>query len=263
MIFLNSNWFNIECSDPDVINFIDVTGITDSTIISAVCTLTTSLKNNGLWTKLSAIYPMVGGSPFSHKFNLKNPADTNAAFRLSFVGGLTHNSNGITGNGVNAWADTFLNHLSLPTNSNHISSYSRTNIIQSSVEIGTMGSANPTITPGIHHSSGYTVIGAFFRNNYNSFASTVNLNSTGFYLSTRTATNLSKLYKNGLSIATLTGSVTTTFSETFNILGIGYGRYLSSRNLAFASIGTGLTDTEATNFYNIVQTFQTTLNRQV
>jgi hypothetical protein len=37
----------------------------------------------------------------------------------------------------------------------------------------------------------------------------------------------------------------------------------SNRQYSFASIGDGLTDTEAANFYTAVQAFQTTLGRQV
>ena len=37
----------------------------------------------------------------------------------------------------------------------------------------------------------------------------------------------------------------------------------SPREQAFASIGDGLTDAEATAFYNAVQAFQTSLGRQV
>jgi hypothetical protein len=36
-----------------------------------------------------------------------------------------------------------------------------------------------------------------------------------------------------------------------------------NKELAFASIGDGLNDTEAANFYTAVQTFQTTLGRNV
>jgi hypothetical protein len=37
----------------------------------------------------------------------------------------------------------------------------------------------------------------------------------------------------------------------------------SNKEFAFASIGDGLTDTEASDFYDAVQAFQTTLSRQV
>ena len=39
--------------------------------------------------------------------------------------------------------------------------------------------------------------------------------------------------------------------------------FFSSKECAFASIGDGLTDTQASNFYTAVQAFQTTLSRQV
>jgi hypothetical protein len=48
-------------------------------------------------------------------------------------------------------------------------------------------------------------------------------------------------------------------SENLNGSANGY----DNKELAFASIGDGLTDTEASNFYTAVQTFQTTLSRNV
>ena len=94
-------------NDPDAQAFINAAGITGTTQQSAINTLVVSLKANNIWTKFDAIYPMVGGTATTHKFNLKNPADTNAAYRLSFVGGWTHSSTGALPNGTNAYADTF------------------------------------------------------------------------------------------------------------------------------------------------------------
>ena len=54
---------------------------------------------------MKALYPFVGGTATSHKFNLKDPRDLDAAFRLQFNGGWTHNSNGVTPNGTNGYAD--------------------------------------------------------------------------------------------------------------------------------------------------------------
>jgi hypothetical protein len=53
---------------------------------------------------MKAIYPFVGGTASTHKWNLTDPRDLDAAYRLSFSGGWTHNANGITGNGVNSYA---------------------------------------------------------------------------------------------------------------------------------------------------------------
>jgi hypothetical protein len=43
----------------------------------------------------------------------------------------------------------------------------------------------------------------------------------------------------------------------------GSGAYYNNAELAFASLGDGLTDTEAANFYTAVQAFQTALSRNI
>ena len=124
MSFLvNPYWYG-GCNDPDANAFLTAAGITDPTISSAICTLVKSMKADGTWAKMSAIYPMVGGTATTHKFNLKNPADTNAAFRLSFVGGWTHSANGALPNGTNAYADTFFTpSVSLSVSNGHVLLY--------------------------------------------------------------------------------------------------------------------------------------------
>lgn len=258
MIFVNSFWFRLKCSDVDLIKFVNVTGITDQTIISSLCVLITSLKNNGLWTKFNAVYPLVGGTAFTHKFNLKNPLDSNPANRLNFVGGWTHSANGITGNGLNSTANTFVNNTALTNTNSHISSYSRNNVVEASVDIG-----SGTFFAGIHHSPRYTTIGAFFRAFFNGTASVANLDSRGYYLTTRTATNVSKMYKNGAVIITSALAVTAVAIQDIYIGSYQGSSQFSTRNLAFATIGSGITDAEALTLYNIIQTFQTSLGRNV
>ena len=93
----------------DAQKFILAAGITDATQKSAINTLVDDLKTYGIWSKTKAIYPMVGGTATTHKYNLKDPRDLDAAFRLSFSGGWTHSSNGALPNGITAYSDTFLN----------------------------------------------------------------------------------------------------------------------------------------------------------
>ena len=66
--------------DADATTFITAAGITNLIQASAINTLVNDLKTYGLWTKMKAIYPFVGGSATSHKFNLKDPRDLDAAF---------------------------------------------------------------------------------------------------------------------------------------------------------------------------------------
>ncbi len=94
--------------DPDAQAFITAAGITDPTQQSAIDALVVGLKADGLWTSMTAIYPFVGGTASSHKYNLKDPRDLNAAYRLTFYGGWVHDSRGIVGNFTNTYADTYI-----------------------------------------------------------------------------------------------------------------------------------------------------------
>jgi hypothetical protein len=248
------------CADADANAFLIATGITDPTIASAICTLVTSMKANGTWAKMSAIYPFVGGTATTHKFNLKNPADTNAAFRLSFIGGWTHSANGALPNGTNAYAETFCLHTQI--NSANMSFYSRTN---STGLFNDIGNATATVPNSIILAR---YLDRFYGHlNQTADTFTTNTNSLGFYLVSRTASNVIKLFKNAslvlnanpLSSSIPTNTITISAWKQTSFL---ISRY-SNRQCAFATIGTGLTDAEALNLYNTIQTFQTTLGRQV
>jgi len=127
-------------TDPDAQAFITAASITDPTQQAAINTLVVDLKADSLWTKMKAVYPFVGGTSTTHKFNLKNPLDTDAAYRLVFSGGITHSSTGVLPNGTNGLANTYLNPLSKLTNNNlHLSYYSRTNV----------AAVNPTFEMGV------------------------------------------------------------------------------------------------------------------
>ena len=52
--------------DADAQAFITAAAITNANQQTAINTLVVSLKSYGLWTKMKAIYPFVGGSASSH-----------------------------------------------------------------------------------------------------------------------------------------------------------------------------------------------------
>jgi hypothetical protein len=250
--------------DPDAQAFITAAAITDPTQQSAVNNLVIGLKADGVWSKMKAIYPFVGGTASTHKFNLKNPLDTDAAFRLVFNGGITHSANGIKANGTNGYSDTKLIPSShLLNNNTHLSYYSRENITANAVDIG-------NFTNGAF--SLYNFAGTYFSDQYNNSTgriSSVNADTRGFITGSRTASNVHKLFRNGSQIgATNTGASggLTTINNPMLISAAnlnGSITYFSPRQYSFASIGDGLTDTEATNLNTRVTTFQTALNRNV
>jgi len=95
-----------ESLDPDAKAFLIASGtISDPIISNAINNFVIGMKANGWWSLCKIIYPIVGGIQNSHKYNLKDPQDLDSAFRLTFTSGWTHNSNGMSGNGV-GWADT-------------------------------------------------------------------------------------------------------------------------------------------------------------
>jgi hypothetical protein len=257
--------------DPDAVAFLAATGITDATITSAICTLVISMKADGTWAKMSAIYPMVGGTATTQKFNLKNPLDTNAAYRLLFQGGWTHSTNGAQPNGVNAYADTFLAGNVNAQNSSHLSYYSRSNTAGGvgvfKVEMGYL-----KLTPSVISNA------LFLKRDNLSFAvintttttttTTAITNTQGFYLANRTTSVLNTLWKNGV-IVNSSADISVAPSTITNYLGARNSpdnlgvRNFTDRQCAFASIGSGLTDTEAAALYTAVQAFNTTLSRQV
>jgi hypothetical protein len=220
------------------------------------------MKADGVWTKMKAVYPFVGGTATSHKFNLKNPLDTDGAFRLTFNGGWTHDANGVLPNGTNGYADTFLTpSTSLSQNNSHISFYSRTNVANMGSDLG---SANLLFANGLYITPRYTDGNSYSRVNGNNIQYT-SVGSLGYFVGTRLSSSIAKILQNNTLRATDTLSSTGLSNFTLNVgaLNAGGTRSFSNRQIAFATIGDGLTDTEASNLYTRVQAFQTTLNRQV
>ena len=253
--------------DGDAQAFITAAGITDTTQVSAINTLVTNLKTYGLWDKMKAIYPMVGGTANSHKFNLKDPRDLNAAFRLGFYGGMTHNSNGVSFGGANGGAFTYFNpFLNQAKNDLHLSVYARTRPTR-------FGVANDISLNRSYAVAGWTTLRATSNSSgYNEYfgtsdtaAGTAGLATTevGFSLGSRTSATAIKYYKNTTSASGNGASHTNDFLNSEFSLNGSTWNYYSAANYAFASIGNGLTDTEAANYYTAVQAFQTTLGRQV
>ena len=129
--------------DADAQAFITAAAITDLNQQNAINTLVVSLKGYSIWTKFKAIYPIVGGTASQHKYNLKDPRDLDAAFRLAFATGVTHSSTGMVGNGTTGYANTFLSASNITLYDAHISYYSRTQVLATNnIEIGCARSPN-------------------------------------------------------------------------------------------------------------------------
>jgi hypothetical protein len=251
-------------NDPDASLFIQVSEITGSTQRGAIVDLVKDLKSNNLWSKMKAIYPFVGGTAATHKWNLKDPRDVDAAYRLTFFGGWTHSSTGADPNGTTGYADTNLSSDPVLTlNSTHRSVYLRENTDELKIDIGESN------TVGINDASFVIARSSnifYGRTHANSNTQVENTDSRGFFISYRTDSTNQKIRKND---GVVTTSTISTSARTTRKVFIGAtsdpngAAYYSSRQVAFATIGDGLTDAEASSLYTIVQKYQTTLGRQV
>jgi PKD repeat protein len=266
-LIIKNNYIEIT-ADADADAFIAATGITDPTIISAINLLVVDLKNASIWTKLKAIYPMVGGTSTTHKFNLKDPRDLNAAFRLSFSGGWTHSANGALPNGSNAYADTFFanNNSFAAANSCGISAYLRTNVSNTGCDMGGGGNST-TGENGLYIYANFN--GTYFANANASVLTpgTAVSDSRGFYCTSRNSSNTEYSYhKRHLSGNVDATNITAIGTQNGSNIIIGAGNNISNystRQTAFNTIHEGLSLVEIDALYTAIQTFQTTLGRQV
>ena len=245
--------------DPDAQAFITAAGITNPTQQGAINTLVVALKGYNIWTKFKAIYPIVGGTAATHKWNLKDPRDLDAAFRLTFATGWTHSSTGMTPNGA-TFANTNLNNNTiLSLNSVHISYYSRTNENVAVIEMGA------GLLDGLFIEARTSGI-SYYRVHSSALLQHPDSDSRAFYVANRTASNVMNAWKNGTKLATSTGA--SSFKQNYNIyIGAlnngGITSFSTNKQCAFASIGDGLTDTDAANFYTAVNAYQVALSRNV
>lgn len=203
------------------------------------------------------------------KFNLVNPQDSDAAFRLAFSGGWTYSTNGAQPNGTNGYADTkFSPSANMTLNSSHLSLYSRTSI--GNLPQSDMGSYTVAATDALTLAIAYNNVcymGSYafgMAVNYIDFANT---DSKGYYINTRTSSTLLKGFKNNVVGDTSTTSVTGTLpslntyigAENFNLTPTSY----STKQYAFATMGAGLSDAEVAILTQLVIDFQTTLSRNI
>jgi hypothetical protein len=238
-------------------------GTLSATEMMATNKLVLDMKSAGIWTSMKAVYPMVGASASACAQNLKS-----SSFTGTFNGGWTYASTGVTPNGTNGYMNTSLNPFSALTNNNyHLSHYSRTQKITApEVDLGVV-SPSPVM---ISLSQYYQGAGkAFVAGDYNNSVITnlAAVNTLGFQINTRTSQTSAKMFFNNTQIgSTLTLSNPNNLPNNNLLLGSSFNGVaveFSSKQCAFASIGDGLNDTNVSNLYTAVLSFQTNLSRNV
>ena len=238
--------------------------------VDALNNLVWGLVGSGLWDKCDVIYPFLGGTTgAAQKWNIKNVADTTAAFTINWVlpSNITFSESGVQSN---ATAGTYGNTFYTPninqanTSSVHLSAYMNTlTTLSPSVIMGSGAAGQPA------HQIARITGGAFIFGNANASNSQYMQGlapSTGFYMPVRTGATTNAFYRNGVNVASTNTnagvSVPTVPIWLLNRSGLGGASPMNGK-IAFASLGAGMTAQQARDFYTIVQTYQTALGRQV
>lgn len=236
-------------------------GFLTTTEKNAVNAMVLSLKSNSLWTKFTAIYPMVGGTKQSCIVNLKDTTQFNLSIAISANQEFNYTASGM--NKPNVLVNTTISPLAnLSATTGHLSFYSRTNTTAGAYDMGSSDDAGVGVKASViitkySNSTGYAQYG-------NVTASSSVSDSRGFFMSNFNSGTLD-LFKNGSSIGSASGSPSLSAQQIylFAVNAGGAESFVSGRQCAFASIGQGFTTGEASTFYTIIQTFQTSLVRQI
>jgi hypothetical protein len=263
--YLRAKWFPPPF-DADTVAYLNATGL-DQSYAKTLDNLVVGLKNAGLWQKMLAIYPFIGGTALLHRWNLKDPRDLDAAYRLTFnsAAASTHSTAlGYRANEQNqqrngAYADTHLVPLgTMNQDSLHLSWYSTLDVPPN--DRAEMGCFNWSVAQSrMHILCRYQPSECYYSMNEDGFAHVTVSTSAGLFVSSRTTPSAQTLYINGASVDTSPGASIGLPNVPVWVGGINSFANRTDIPCGFASIGSGLTAQNAADLYAVVQTYQAAL----
>lgn len=241
--------------DTDASDFFSRSGITDGGQKTAVNNFVLALKAANIWPKLHALYPFVGGTANAHRENL-----ISSSYQISWQGTPTHNANGVTGNGTDAYGNSgYIPSTNGTANSTSLGVYNRTNGTENAPSIG---AAHTSLGSQLLITVKYSDGNGYFDNTYpNSRIGVSIADPLGLFSSSRTSGSLHTAYRNSTSVGTEASAQGPLPDQQTRILASYAG--FSALNISLAFIGLGLSGAEISSLYSANQAFQTALSRQV
>jgi len=234
-------------------------GTLSATEQTAINTLVLQMKADGIWSKMKAIYPMVGASAAACAQNLKS-----SSFTGSFSSGWTFASTGVKNTSSSGYFETNCNDNNFANNSLSFGCYSRTNINSTAYDLGIYNTSLSRGTWMALRNSGT------FKGGVQQGVPEVNVSNSdarGFFQMSKNGSTTVLGYKNSSQVINTTSTTTNPTNTTFYLGALNNGGVaafgFSDREFTFAYIGDGLSGTDMTNYYTAVQACQTTLSRNV
>jgi hypothetical protein len=244
--------------DPDAQAFFDrVTtagGTLTTTEKNATNQLVLDMKSAGIWSSMKAIYPMVGASAAACAQNLKS-----SSFTGTFTSGWTFASTGVTGNGTSTYFDTTFNpNVDASLGGFSFGGYLRLNL------------SSPTQVDGVFDSSFAQhnfIDGNMFSGGIGEIISYTANPSQRMFVHRRTSASFAQSYRDSTSLGTATSTASGLPNANYYIgarnQGGGVQVLYTSQQYAFYFLGLDLSNQNALDLTTAVNTFQTTLSRNV
>jgi hypothetical protein len=227
---------------------------------TAVIQFFTDITDAGIFQKAVSIPLIIGGSAADHSWNARYPFDNRKSSRLEFIGSPTHSSTGIVTNGTTSGAFVIAAGSLLEFKNKQVSCY---------VRVANNGALNNSVAFGMGVGNGGikmipNTIGINPQLVAEGGSLTVAVPKNGFFTLQSNGTVLEgQFYRNGIYLGTASNSSIDMQS------GCGFGTQSvvidrpAPLDFSYAYIGAVLTSAQELDHYNIVQTLQTALSRQV
>ena len=230
--------------------------------------LVVGLKQSGLWSKMVAVYPFIGGTAELHKWNLLDPRDDDTAYRLTFYDGGTMAHSDVLGYLANTdgnyidggYADTHLipSDVLADVNSTHLAYHSLAEVTPADrCEMGNY-LWNGSTGARFHIIACYVGNWFYYGLGEEGATNCPSSTSVGLFVTTRTDAALTTAYRDGVKLDSSTNPPTNGLpTQSIWVGGIDAYRGRSDLPCGFASIGSGLTPENVADLNTIVQQYQT------
>ena len=246
--------------DSDASAYIDAVELTrtlSALEVGAINDLVLDLKADGNWTGLYSMYLPIWGVADSNKYNLKNTA----LYNMSWGGTLTHGVNGITSDGTTGYGDTGINQSTIGVTNFTFGFYSGTDTFANGgFEMGTNAFGQISRLDIVSSSTNYFGITGLA-------VTPTFVSSDGLHIGTRLSSTDMRYARNGTVTATSTTSATPT-PPNLNVYLLAHNQNNSAASFSnlqcrVSFISTGMADAQITDINTAVQTFLTTLGKNI
>lgn len=199
------------CSDADVDAFFAISDLSEASLsswLSAIgktytevkaytCEFITTIKAAGITGTNGAMYLPIGNTADQRKWNFWNPVDSDAAFRLTYSGGISFTNFAIVGNGVNGFTNTHWTPSANGTNAAMAFAIDSADNITGVYQI--MGVIQGLERMFVTLGSGTITIATFAQTSFTG-------SRKGLFISRRDAVNFNQSYRDGVSLGTLSSA---------------------------------------------------------